>query len=171
MTAARRLLLCHNSLVVVILLRAEWSAGQGAAQAGRERTLTANWHGPINGLPMNNLPAGPLTGQGDLGLTIQTGNSSGAVEYWLGLNQFSGAPNSSEAFGGRGLHELPANYTNGPDKTLDPRVPYPRIVSLGGMTVASAHFVGSNVSFEAVQHFSNGTLTTRYTREDGEMLL
>jgi hypothetical protein len=136
----------------------------------REQTLVAHWPGPINGLPMNNLPAGPLTGQGDLGLTIQTGNGSGAVEFWLGLNQFSGAPNSSESFGGRPLRELQTNYTNGPDKTLDPRVPYPRIVSLGGVTVASAHFAGSSVSFEATQHFSNGTLTTRYTRADGETL-
>jgi hypothetical protein len=42
----------------------------------------AHWPGPINGLPMNILPAGPLMGQGDLGLTMQTGNGSGAAEFW-----------------------------------------------------------------------------------------
>eukprot|EP01043_Picozoa_sp_COSAG02_P105477 COSAG02_NODE_41471_length_394_cov_0.877966_1_plen_58_part_10 len=36
----------------------------------------ATWAGPITGLPNGVLPAGPVTGSGDFGMTLQTGNNT-----------------------------------------------------------------------------------------------
>ena len=129
--------------------------------------LVARWNESINDLPSQGMPPGPIAGNGDLGLALQTGaNGSGAVELWLGLNQFSGAPNRSEAFGGRSVADLIAdrNFTNGPDGTLQQTTPFPRIVALGGVTIASDYFAGKAVRVDAAQCFSNGTLTAQYTR-------
>ena len=132
-------------------------------------TLVARWNQSFNDLPSQGMPPGPIAGNGDLGLALQTGaNGSGAVELWLGLNQFSGAPNRSEAFGGRSVADLIAdrNFTNGPDGTLQQTTPFPRIVALGGVTIASDYFAGKSVGVDAAQYFSNGTLMAQYTRLD-----
>jgi hypothetical protein len=47
---------------------------------------TATWDAPVWGLPSGVLPSGPLQGNGDFGMTLQTNNHTGCIEFWLGLN-------------------------------------------------------------------------------------
>ena len=58
---------------------------------------THRHHHPPTGLPNGVLPAGPLLGSGDFGMTLQTNNRTGCVEFWLGLNSFWGLPPSRPA--------------------------------------------------------------------------
>ena len=114
----------------------------------------ATWSGPISGLPNGVLPAGPLTGSGDLGMTLQTGNGTGCVELWLGLNSMWGMP---------GRPENPTNNTAGSSGTFSPNAPFPRQQSLGGLTLCVLDPEFRSAAFSASQRFADGVIESRYT--------
>ena len=125
---------------------------------------TAVWDTWINGLPNNVLPAGPVIGQGDFGAAVQTGNGTGAVEFWLGLNSMWGMTQQAEN---------PQNNTESPGNTIDQFAPYPRLVTLGGVTLSAPAFAGnaSEFTFHAEQTMSNGSITTAYQQIGGGRFL
>lgn len=59
-----------------------FSAGQESSHSSPQ--YIASWDGYIWGLPNGVLPAGPVMGQGDFGMTLQTNNNTGCIEFWLG---------------------------------------------------------------------------------------
>jgi hypothetical protein len=87
-------------------------------------------------------------------MTLQTGNDTGCVELWLGLNSMWGMPDRPEN---------PTNNTFGPGNTFKPTAPFPRQQSLGGLKlcVLDPEYVLAN--FSAAQYFADGVIETRYT--------
>ena len=82
--------------------------GEGGGPAwppGWGRSGGCRWH----------LPAGPIMGNGDLGVTLQTNNSTGCIELWLGLSSMWGMPAAGEA---------PAGL-DGLGRVYNPTAPYP----------------------------------------------
>lgn len=114
----------------------------------------ATWAGPIRGLPNGVLPAGPVTGSGDFGMTLQTGNGSGCIELWLGLNSMWGMP---------GKAENPTNNSLGPGNTFKPTAPFPRQQSLGGLKLCVLDPEFRDAEFSASQRFADGVIETRYS--------
>eukprot|EP01050_Picozoa_sp_SAG11_P003489 SAG11_NODE_198_length_12679_cov_7.778537_1_plen_171_part_00 len=78
---------------------------------------------------------------------LQTGNVTGAVEFWLNLNSMWGLPKAAE-------NSL--NNTAGLAGTIKQRAPYPRIVTLGGLTLRDADFEGDASRFHGEQIMANG---------------
>ena len=120
---------------------------------------TATWTGDIWGLPNGLLPAGPVIGMGDFGMSLQTNNATGCIELWLGLNSMWGMPATSEN---------PLNNTLGSSGTSKPFAPYPSQQFLGALKIciADATFrLGAN--FTAEQRLADGTILARYVATDG----
>ena len=121
----------------------------------------ATWDSYIWGLPNGNLPSGPLLGQGDFGMTLQTNNHTGCFELWLGLNSMWGMPDKPEN---------PTNNSCGSSNTYrpsgcskwGPEVWYPGLQSLGGikLCVNDESFTAAN--FSASQRFGDGVVTAFY---------
>ena len=120
---------------------------------------TATWTGDIWGLPNGLLPAGPVIGQGDFGMSLQTNNATGCVELWLGLNSMWGMPPAPEN---------PQNNTLGSGNTNNPFAPYPSQQFLGALKicVADASF-RQGANFTAEQRLADGTILARYVAADG----
>eukprot|EP01051_Picozoa_sp_SAG22_P032733 SAG22_NODE_13962_length_389_cov_1.106897_1_plen_102_part_10 len=87
---------------------------QGTA-AAKAPAFAATWAANIWALPNGVLPAGPVIGSGDFGMTLQTNNDTGCVELWLGLNSMWGMPPRAEN---------PANNTKGSGNTFVQTAPY-----------------------------------------------
>lgn len=123
----------------------------------------AKWSGPIWGLPNGVLPSGPIMGNGDFGVTLQTNNHTGCLEFWLGLNSMWGMPDVCES---------PSNDSDGGAGTYKPTAPYPRQQSLGGLTVCvmDPAFRAASTNFSASQSFANGVVEAAYTTAAGVTL-
>jgi hypothetical protein len=115
----------------------------------------ASWTGDIWGLPNGVLPSGPVIGNGDLGMTLQTNNHTGCFELWLGLNSMWGVPSTIEN---------PTNNTLGAGNTFKPQAPYPSQTALGGLTlcVRDQAFI-QRANFTAMQRFADGVIIAQYS--------
>eukprot|EP01050_Picozoa_sp_SAG11_P008984 SAG11_NODE_819_length_7017_cov_3.801821_5_plen_388_part_00 len=122
----------------------------------------ATWAGPIWGLPSGNLPAGPIMGNGDLGVTLQTNNNTGCIELWLGLNSMWGMPNASEN---------PPDHFDGSGHTYNPTAPYPQQRALGGVTacVLDPAYRAASAMFSASQFFADGVVKASYQLPAGQV--
>ena len=72
---------CARAAAVVAVLAL---TTHGLAHASSSPQYVATWNRSIWGLPNGVLPAGPVMGQGDFGMTLQTNNNTGCIEMWLG---------------------------------------------------------------------------------------
>ena len=121
----------HVCALVVLLL---YTIGVDSMHA---QDHVASWSGNIWGLPNGMLPAGPVLGNGDFGMTLQTGNDTGCLELWLGLNSMWGVPSTVEN---------PINNMHGSGNTYNPTATYPHQMSLGGVTICAPLFKRANFS-------------------------
>eukprot|EP01045_Picozoa_sp_COSAG04_P017042 COSAG04_NODE_1478_length_6574_cov_5.073359_2_plen_577_part_00 len=120
-----------------------------APPSGSPPAWTARWSGPIWGLPSGLLPAGPVVGNGDFGMTLQTNNRTGCFEFWLGINSFWGLPPSAE----------------NPIGALNPSAPYPARAPVGTLRlcVLDPDFRSAGANITAEQRFADGVITATYT--------
>ena len=148
--------------MAMVMLSCSGQPAPGRASVDWEAT----WDGPIWGLPNGNLPAGPIMGQGDFGMTLQTNNGTGCFELWLGLNSMWGMPSASEN---------PANDSCGSSGTYRPSgcsekwgaaVVYPGLQSLGGVKLCINDPAFAAANFSASQRFADGVVSAAYTAED-----
>lgn len=143
-----------GGLWVIVVWALQWVVPAAAAEPRPVDAHVATWAGPITGLPNGVLPAGPVTGSGDFGMTLQTGNNTGCIELWLGLNSMWGIP---------GKPENPTNNSRGPGNTFQPTAPFPRQQSLGGLKLCVLDPAFRSAKFSASQRFADGVIETRYT--------
>jgi hypothetical protein len=155
----RRLLRPRPLISQAMWLLAYAGAAVAAAAGGRgapdqPENIVATWKGYVWGMPNGVLPSGPLIGNGDLGMTLQTGNRTGCIEFWLGLNSMWGIPPSPEN---------PTNNTLGSGGTFKPYAPWPHQQPLGGITLCARDPAFLNATFAATQRFADGIIQTTYT--------
>jgi hypothetical protein len=130
-------------LAVVLCPAADRTVNSGVSPPA----WTATWRQPIWGLPNGLLPAGPVQGNGDFGMTLQTNNRTGCIEYWLGLNSFWGIPPG----------------VDNPTNQLNPAVAFPSQETVGTVRLCVLDSAFVNASFFAEQRFADSVVTARYT--------
>ena len=151
-----------QQLVVAAALLAAAVAPAPLGHPARRHSFSySSW---INDLPSNSTPEGPLLGQGDLGAVLQSGNGTGAFDFFLGMNQMWGKHRWRWSNVTRADH----NSCPGKDGTVE-GCAWPRVVSFGGLRLGCAGFGGgpADVGFAAEQLIAEGVVTANYTKHDG----